>query len=414
MSHSDPGLRLPVRPPVRLASIDAYRGFVMFLMMAEILHLSQVAKAFSDIQTFWGEFWRTLAYHQTHVEWVGCSLHDMIQPSFSFLVGVALPFSIASRLSKGQSYGWMTTHAFWRALVLVLLGVFLRSQWGSQTNWVFEDTLSQIGLGYGFLFLIGLVALSTRRGTLVAIIALVVILVGYWGAFAWYPLPDANFEWAKVGVSATWQHHLTDFAAHWNKNTNPVWAFDVWFLNLFPREKPFLYNGGGYGTLSFIPTLATMILGLLAGILLQNKWRWFNKFGLFIVLGAVCMGLGWLLDMQGLCPIVKRIWTPSWVLFSGGICFLLLAAFYLFIDVARLKILALPLVVIGANSIVAYCMANMQIKQYITNSLHIHFGKDCFKLFGDTYEPLLLGIAVLLINWLILCWMFRRKIYVRI
>ena len=149
MSNSVPVLPLPAQPLMRLASIDAYRGFVMFLMMAEILHLSKVAKAFSEVQTFWGDFWRTLAYHQTHVEWVGCSLHDMIQPSFSFLVGVALPFSIASRMSKGQSYSWMTIHAFWRALVLVLLGVFLRSQWGSQTNWVFEDTLSQIGLGYG-------------------------------------------------------------------------------------------------------------------------------------------------------------------------------------------------------------------------------------------------------------------------
>src|SRR5204862_7962369 len=129
--------------PGRLTSLDAYRGFVMFLMMAEVLRLSRMAANFPQ-----SSFWKFLAHHQSHVEWIGCSLHDLIQPSFSFLVGVALPFSIASRVARGQTFGWMTLHAFWRALVLILLGVFLRSTHAQQTNWTFEDTLSQIGLGY--------------------------------------------------------------------------------------------------------------------------------------------------------------------------------------------------------------------------------------------------------------------------
>src|SRR5438067_5185999 len=129
--------------PPRLASIDAYRGFVMFLMMAEVLHLGQVARRLPG-----SAFWSFLAHHQTHVEWIGCSLHDLIQPSFSFLVGVALPYSLANRLARGQSPRRMTLHAFWRALILVLLGVFLRSVGRGQTNWTFEDTLTQIGLGY--------------------------------------------------------------------------------------------------------------------------------------------------------------------------------------------------------------------------------------------------------------------------
>src|SRR6267143_282517 len=140
----------PIPPALRLTSLDAYRGFVMFLMMAEVLRFGRVASALPE-----SGFWKFLAHHQSHVEWIGCSLHDLIQPSFSFLVGVALPFSIASRMAKGQSSVWMTMHAFWRALLLIVLGVFLRSTGGAQTNWTFEDTLSQIGLGYGALFLPG-------------------------------------------------------------------------------------------------------------------------------------------------------------------------------------------------------------------------------------------------------------------
>src|SRR5690242_12522623 len=120
--------------PARLASIDAYRGFVMFLMMAEVLNLAKVAQARPE-----SGFWKFLAHHQSHVEWVGCSLHDLIQPSFSFLVGVALPFSLASRLARGQSRSAMFAHAVWRALALVLLGIFLRSVGRFQTNYTFED-----------------------------------------------------------------------------------------------------------------------------------------------------------------------------------------------------------------------------------------------------------------------------------
>jgi len=418
MSESDSLLKPPPVPPLlRLASIDAYRGFVMFLMMAEILHLRQVAdkvaeagesctKILSGRST---DIWDFLAKQQSHVEWVGCTLHDMIQPSFSFLVGVALSFSLVSRLAKGQSKCWMTVHAFWRALVLILLGVFLRSMSSSQTNWTFEDTLTQIGLGYGFLFMLGLTG-SVR----VQLGALLVILVGYWCAFAFYPLPGDDFDWAKAGVAADWKHHLEGFAAHWNKNTNPAWTFDVWFMNIFPRDQAFSNNGGGYVTLSFIPTLATMILGLLAGNLLRSNAKWWRKFGLFVVFGAICLGLGWGLDSLGVCPIVKRIWTPSWVLFSGGICFLILAAFYLFVDLVRLKFLVFPWIVIGTNSIVTYCFVSKMMSPFFAHHLKIHLGGNFFKYYGTAYEPLFLGLVVLLINWLFLLWLYRRKIFVKI
>src|SRR5688572_2748147 len=179
----------PLAPP-RVASIDIYRGLVMFLMIAEVLRLSAVASATHS------RFWETLAVQQSHVEWVGCVLHDMIQPSFSFLVGVALPFSIASRRARGQSMTCTGLHAVWRALLLIFLGLFLRSVHQAQTNFTFEDTLSQIGLGNVFLFLLGL------RPQREQWIALAVILVGYWAAFALYPSPLGWFDYSKVGVSA--------------------------------------------------------------------------------------------------------------------------------------------------------------------------------------------------------------------
>ena len=292
----------------RLTSIDAYRGFVMFLMMAEVLRLSRVARALPE-----SGFWKFLSWHQSHVEWVGCSLHDLIQPSFSFLVGVALPFSIASRAARGESPGRMTGHAIWRALVLVLLGVALRSTGANSTNWTLEDTLSQIGMGYAFLFVLGFRPLRDQW------IALGAILAGYWAFFALHPVPGADFDYAKVGVSKAWldSNGLSGFAAHWQKNSNAAWSFDTWFMNLFSRERPFLFNRGGYSTLSFIPTLGTMILGLVAGGVLRSAREPGAKIRWLLVAGVIGLGAGLVLGWLGVVPVVKKIWTPSWVLFSG-------------------------------------------------------------------------------------------------
>jgi predicted acyltransferase len=381
----------------------------MFLMMAEVLHFNQVARALHG-----NAFWAFLAHQQSHVEWVGCNLHDLIQPSFSFLVGVALPFSIASRRARGQSTLRMTAHAFWRALLLVLLGIFLRSVGGPQTSFTFEDTLSQIGLGYGILFLLGL---RPRRDQW---IALGLILLGYWAAFAAYPLPGGDAH-STVGLFNPWlsKYGLTGFAAHWNKNSNPAWAFDAWFLNLFPRQQPFRYNGGGYSTLSFIPTLGTMILGLLAGGVLRSERTAWAKVRWLALAGVLCLASGWLLGRLGICPVVKRIWTPSWVLFSGGWGFLILAAFYTVVDSCKRRAWAFLFIVIGMNSITAYCMSELT-RGFIGSAITCHFGRilprafTCLDVPYAPYEPFVIGACVLLVQWLILFWMYRRKLFVRI
>lgn len=390
--------------PARLTSIDAYRGFVMLLMMGEVLRLRSVAQALPE-----SGFWKFLASQQSHVEWVGASLHDMIQPSFSFLVGVALPFSLASRLGRGHTPGKLTLHAAWRAIALILLGVFLRSVSRNLTNWTFEDTLSQIGLGYLFLFLIGFRPVRDQW------IAFGVILVGYWAAFAAWPLPPADFNYAAVNVKPEWlsANGLTGFAAHWQKNSNLAWAFDTWWLNLFPRERPFAFNAGGYATLSFIPTLATMILGLLAGGILRGERTPGEKIRWFAVAGAVGIASGALIGWLGLCPVVKRIWTPAWVLYSGGWCFLLLGLFYFTIDVWQKRGWAYALVVTGANSIAAYLIAHL-FEAFIQKALVTHLGANVFKAFGAPYATLLQGAATLFVMWLLLWWMYRRKIFLKI
>jgi heparan-alpha-glucosaminide N-acetyltransferase len=396
----------PLPNPVanRVSSVDAYRGLVMFLMMAEVLELARVAKAIHG-----GAVWQWLAFNQTHAEWSGCSLHDLIQPSFTFLVGVALPYSIASRIARGQPQGWMIAHAAWRAFLLVALGIFLRSVGRPHTNFTFEDTLTQIGLGYFPLFLLGFTKPKWQW------LALAVVLVGYWAAFALYPLPGQDFDYAAVGVSPKWAaaFNFTGFAAHWNKNSNLGWAFDRWFLNLFRSDNSFLFNSGGYATLSFIPTLGTMILGLIAGGWIKGGGTGWSKVGWLALAGVAGLALGTAADALGICPSVKRIWTPAWTLFSGGWCFLFLAGFYAVMDVLRLQTWAFPLRVIGMNSIAAYCMADL-VHPFIVGTLRTHLGADAFKVWGEAYEPFAIGVVVLTVYWLILFWMYRRGIFLRI
>jgi len=387
--------------PRRNVAVDAYRGFVMLLMMAEVLRFSEVARSFPGS---W--FWRFLSFNQSHVEWAGCSLHDTIQPGFSFLVGVALPYSIASRVAKGKSFGNQLGHAISRSLILIFLGFFLRSLGQPQTYFTFEDTLTQIGLGYVFLFLLGYAKEKWQW------ISLGAILFGYWLTWALYPAAGAGFDWQFVGVPADWTHHYSGLMAHWNKNANFGNAFDQWFLNLFPRMKPFLFNEGGYLTLSFIPTLGTMILGLIAGqwLLAAAPKIPFRK---LLLAGVLGLAAGSLLHVAGICPVVKRIWTPSWTLFSGGICFLTLAAFAWIIEGKGYRKWAVPLVVIGMNSIAAYLIAHL-LPDFVISSFDTHLGPRVFAFAGRALQPLIQGIAMLLVYWLILLWMYRKKLFLRI
>jgi len=386
-------------PPRRLGSVDAYRGVVMFLMLAEVLRFCAVSAAIPG-----SAFWRFLCHQQSHVEWVGCSLHDLIQPSFSFLVGVVVPFSLASRRARGQTIGAMTQHAVLRALLLIFLGVALH-----RMRWEFIDTLTQIGLGYVSCSCWGLRPVREQW------IAAGLILGGCWLAFALWPLPGPGFDYGSVGVSADWlkEHGLKGFEAHWQKNSNPASAFDVWFLNLFPRSEVHIGQPKGLTTLNFIPLLATMILGLIAGNVLRSDLAPWPKVRRLAILGVVTLGAGSALGALRVCPIVKSVWTPSWVLFSGGWCFLFLAAFYAMVDIAGQKKPVFPFVVLGTNSLTAYCIA-LLYPAFAFNSLKRIVGDEVFRLLGDAYEPAVYGSVVLVGYWVFLFVLHHRKIFLRI
>lgn len=397
---------VPTATNLRLRSIDAYRGLVMLAIASHGLGIRAAAEHFPDRPV-----WQTVAGQLEHVPWVGCAVWDMIQPSFMFIVGVAMAYSYARRRDRGDSYAALLRHALVRSVVLVAMGVFLASNWSTRTNWVFTNVLAQIGLGYTFLFLLW------DRSPKAQITTAVAVLAGYWLWFALYPVPGPNVDYAAVGLPGDWQH-LTGFAAHWGKNTNAAAAVDRWLLNLFPRAETFVFNRGGYQTLNFVPSLATMIFGLMAGELLRSDRKGWHKFCWLVAAGLVLLAVGNALNLTGICPVVKRIWTPSWALVAGGWTCLALAGFYGAVDlsgrwggVARGAVF--PMVVVGMNSLLMYFMAQLIIG-WTRRTLRIHLGPSYAEVFGLAYAPMVEAGCVVLVLWLICFWLYRQKVFLRV
>jgi predicted acyltransferase len=395
----------------RLASLDAYRGFIMFLMASGGLGIGAVAKAKP------GTFWETLAPQVDHVPWAGCVLWDLIQPAFMFMVGVAAAFSTAKRLKQGDSFAQVLWHAAVRSVALVLLGVLLASNSSDvkHTNWVFTNVLAQIGLGYFFLVLL---TRASFRGQCVALAA---ILIGYWLLFAVWPLKepltDVSPDWPDWPELMEWQ---TGFFGHWNPHANFAADFDRWFLNLFPRGEEYISGRGGYQTLNFVPSLATMLLGLLVGNMLRGPGTPAEKAGKLFTFGLALWAVGLVLGFT-VCPLVKRIWTPSWVLFSGGLVIAMLTAFFYVIDVLGRQAWAAPWTVIGMNSIFVYLGFQLS-SGWIRTNFARHFGtlgnqlesQLQTQLFSGPYQQMAQRAGVLLVLWLLAWWLYRQRVFLKL
>jgi heparan-alpha-glucosaminide N-acetyltransferase len=386
----------------RLRSLDAYRGFVMLAMATG--GIATFASIDSSGDSVGAILSQVLFQQLDHVQWRGGVFWDLIQPSFMFMVGVAMPFSYASRRARGDAWLRLFGHAIVRSLVLIVLAVFLASNGSPQTVYSFTNVLGQIGLGYPVVFLF------LGRRPVIQFAAAIAILAGYWLFFVTWPLPGPDFDRGLNGANES-QIIMGGSFAHWNKNANAAADFDRWFLNLCPHpaDHPFAFNPGGYATLNFIPSIATMLAGVLAGELLRSSQSRPRKAQILLLAGAACWVAGQALDAT-ICPVVKRIWTPSWVVASTAWTCWMLAAFYAVIDVAGFRRWSFPLAVAGVNSIAIYLMYQL-MRPFVSASLRTHLGRE---IYSGPHGSLVRGLSFFFALWLICLWLYRRKIFIKI
>ena len=384
----------------RLASLDALRGLAMLFMATGGLGFAAIAAEHPD-----SAFWSFLKSHTTHAAWLGGGAWDLIQPAFMLMVGVAIPYSLASRRRAGESYGRSLLHAVGRAALLIALAIFLTTGDRPRPEFAFHNVLAQIGLGYVFVFLLA------DRGWRWQVGAIIVLAVATWGAFVLHPLPGPGTNFRDFGVTGEKlrQCVLPGFLGHWNMGTNVAAHFDRWFLNLFPTAKPFVFNGGGYQTLNFVPAIITMTLGLMAGEVLRSERTPRGKTLWLVGAGATCLALGWLAG-ETICPIVKRLWTPSWALASGGVVLWLLAAFHHVMDVRGHRSWAFPLIVVGMNSIAIY-VAHSLFAGPLAGIGRTYLGQATFT---GGFGPLWSSLFVTGMLWLFCYWLYRRQIFLKL
>jgi predicted acyltransferase len=355
-----------------------------------------------------GWFWQTLAFHTSHPPWnsqfhfVGVSYWDLIQPAFMFMVGVAMPYSYAKRQRQGDPATRRALHALIRALVLILLGVFLQTRSsGLETNRLLTNVLAQIGLGYFFVY--SVMSLSARMQ--IALGAAVLVLYNAW-MLAW-PAPET--------LGATAAESIADLtvpesvARHFALGVNAAAEADVRLLRFLTGSDSIDAHRGGYATLNFIPSAVTILLGVLAGNLLRSTHSASVKVRRLFVGGAICMALAVVASFTG-CPVVKRLWTPSWTLYSGAYVLWALALLYWVIDVRHWRRWTFPLVVVGTNSLAMYLMS-MLWKGWIATRFEVYLGSDVFSgLYGATLQSL----CVFAVLWLICLYLYRNKLFFRI
>jgi predicted acyltransferase len=375
MDIEQTGRDTSVRGGERLISLDALRGFDMFWIMGgeAIVHAGAALTGWAALTWFSGQL--------EHPEWHGFAIYDLIFPLFLFIAGVAMPLSFEKRLARGDSKAQLYRHVIVRGLLLVLLGMIfnglLKFDWA---NMRYPSVLGRIGLAYLFA---GLIVLNTGvRGQLVWIVGL---LVGYWAAMKFIPVPGFGAGDLSPG------HTLADYIDRL----------------LIPGR---LYRGDRdpEGLLSTVPAIGTALMGAITGQLLSSPRRsGYFKTAAMVLAGLICLGIALLWNLN--FPINKNLWTSSFALYCAGWSLLLLAVFYLVIDVWKFRAWTLPFVVIGANSIFIYMAPVFIDFEYTTRSIFGGLLKNT-----ASYQALLLATAVVLVKWLLLYLMYRKRIFLKV
>lgn len=363
------------KPSNRLLSIDALRGFDMFWIVGGDALVREVAER---SHTRAGA---VVAEHLEHVEWRGFRFYDLIFPLFLFVVGAVLPFSLGKITREGRAAAYRRIAR--RTALLFLLGLLcnglLQFDWA---NLRVAGVLQRIAIGYG---LAAVIFLNTRvRGQLLAVAAL---LLGYWALMANVAPPGGRAgDYSIEGNLGGWvdRHYMPG--------------------KIYPAYYGF---GDNEGLLSTIPAVATALLGVLAGQALRSSSGPWRKVGVLVVAGAACLGLGVL--WSGRFPIIKNLWTSTFVLVAGGLSFWLLALFYAIVDVLGFKKTAFFFVVIGANAITIYVAPRIVDFDRISR----FFLGGVIRLSGD-WGPVVRAAGVLAAEWLLLLFLYRRKIFLRV
>jgi len=362
-------------PPERLTSLDALRGFDMFWIIGGWWIVNGLAKGLNN------EWFNAHVIPQTrHVPWEGFTAWDLIMPLFLFIVGVAMPFSLAKRQEKGQGKGRLYGHIIFRVVVLWILGMIAQGrllEYDLAKLRFYSNTLQAIAAGY----LIASILLLHLRVVGQAIVTVGLLLV-YWALLMLVPVPGHG-------------------AGQLTPDGNLAIYIDK--LILGPYQDGTTYTW----ILSSMTFAATVMMGAFAGQLLRADLGKIRKTLFLLAAGVVCVYLGWAWGY--VFPIIKHIWTSSMVLFAGGLSLLLLGVFYFVIDVCRLRFLGFFFVVIGMNAIAVYTVTRVYDFRHIADI----FVQSLAPWTRDWHDFVraVWGLAVL---WLILHYMYRKKTFVKI
>ncbi len=362
-------------PPGRVVSLDALRGFDMFWIIGADAFFRAL---FQIIDTPWA---RVLSGQLEHSSWHGFTFYDLIFPLFLFIVGSALPFSISKRLQRGDRPADLYRHILYRTLILFLLGlVYNHILLFEFENFRWTGVLQRIAVCYGVAALIYM-----RTGIRGQVAAAVGILLGYWALLMLVPVPGYG-----AGV-LTPEGNLCGYIDRL----------------LLPGRFCCYRFGDNEGILSTLPAVATVLLGGFAGHLLRSGLSGTRKTLWLLAAGAagVAAGLAWNLVF----PINKLIWTSSYAVYAAGWSYLLLGVFYWIIDVRRYRRWAFFFIVIGLNPLTIYvlqsifdfgCIARIFVEGIVN---HLELYRDVVWL-----------ASVFAVKWLLLYFLFRKKIFLKV
>lgn len=357
----------------RLFSLDFFRGLTMFLLVAEATGIYSLMTN-PELE---GTSIFSIGTQFHHHPWNGLRFWDLIQPFFMFIVGVAIPYSYANRVKRGNSHGQITKHIIKRAFLLLFFGWALYCIGIGKIGFHFQNVLAQLSVTYLLAFLV--MNKPARTQIIFSLILLAVTELIY----RFFPVEGFNHPFIANENFGTWldlQYGGANLDSHWVS-----------------------FNA--------IPTTAHTIWGVLAGQLLMSSRTDKQKLKILIIAGLIGVIAGYALNP--VTPIIKRICTSSFVLASGGWTLLALAFSYWLIDIMKQKKWTLFFAIVGMNPLFIYLFANVGGAEFIEHTLH-PFSMALFGWTGAATANLLTSMIVLYLLWYICYWMYKKKIFIKI